>query len=514
MKRLFIIIVMVFYGLLRMNAAVFSDEKVDVTNEEEQAKSSIRSMPWAEAMSESAMDKLEEVLGRSAGNREQIEKALNMCSNEESGDMVTVVTELRTLDLLDVSAEQLMHVVREARLVRGFYPDIKFDDVIYHEGLLEPFISPYEHLRNWRKFLRGRFENLREEEIQKTVDNVVVWLRDNFNVRNLKCYFGPLQDPGSLVRTGWGSEYQRDILCVAMLRSLGVPSLLSRIEPGAVDFHNGQEWRTIKISSGMEKTTDDQEAAEKEPGSILVELKLRGIPVKNTHSFGFSQWKGGAWKPLDTRDFPMQIEKEDENYRVSLPKGQYLFTAGTRNFKGDPYIHTRIIDVEPGSEQTVSMNLDMPFSERKGSDRYARKLDKIPGVTLSVKDTGDFSLNGLLKENHVMLVFYDPGEEPSARMMPLIFEMKDELKQAGAVSFMIRCGTVESEWEKTPFHEVEDARGEIAAAFNLKRNDDGSIKNLPSVVLMKKGGEFHFWTEGYNLSVASLLRDALDDLKD
>ncbi|MBN2055641.1 hypothetical protein JW905_12000 [bacterium] len=460
---------------------------------------------WWTQLPEEQLATLQEALEKATGNQDEIERALALAASDEQADLLWIITGARQLDLLEARADALLDVVREARLTRGFFPDVTADEEIYREGLLEPFISPYEHLNSWRRPLRLRHAELRGRDVPSTVAAVSAAVRETFAIRDVTAYFGPLPNPLALMTTGWGSAYERDIMTVAVLRSLGVPARLSRLEPDAIDYHDGLDWRVIRLRDKVE-----EEIPPAGRGTVLVTLRRAGVPVAQADCFDFSQWQDGRWESLSDRDYPIDMEEIDNGFEVKIPAGKFLFTAGTRNANGDPFIQTRVLQVTDGDTVTIDMDLDIPLEQWSRRDLVVRELATLPDVSLPVGDGRLVPLRVLCADSPIVLVFHDPEGEPSRRMLTALQALADRLSAADVRTCLVRCSSSRSLRPGSAFTEILDLNGTYSNAFGLPKTGAGVVRLLPSVVFIQRGGEIRLWQEGFRQDIAALVEAQLD----
>ncbi len=97
-----------------------------------------------------------------------------------------------------------------------------FDEEIFREFVLAQRIS-FETATPFRKFLSERFSD-KKDEIRKDPAGFYGFVNRTFKTFIDKEYTTILSTPEGLVKTGSGTQYSKDVLYVAILRTFGVPA--------------------------------------------------------------------------------------------------------------------------------------------------------------------------------------------------------------------------------------------------------------------------------------------------
>jgi len=232
------------------------------------------------------------------------------------------------------------------------------------------------------------------------------------------------------------------------------------------------------------------------------------------HGLDIAKFHNGSWAPL--RDYGYE-SNDDGTHVITVPAGEHLVTAGVRNGNGDPYVHTKLVNLKAGDDIKISWSLDLPADSGVFRFPQARKLKSFPEqiTVTNAADGSTIDLNVMVKDSPVLLYFFRMDDEPSIRMIEKVNNALPTLENVGVkvigISLPAATDSLLSSFLKQ--HHVDftvvEGSAEVGEAFGLEVTQPlGVFRPMPSVVLMQRGGGVVMWVEGLNLDLDGLLRDS------
>ncbi|MDP6519910.1 MAG: transglutaminase domain-containing protein [Planctomycetota bacterium] len=464
-------------------------------------------------------------------NWSRLAEALYTPDLEQRRSAVEFLARTTHLDRLELEGDTIADHVTGALAARR--PGVS--EELWRDYVLKAGVDN-EHLGVWRKELGLAFADCHDESNVETARRVHARLAGEMGSGS-RGRLGPLMNPGQSWRCGAGTERELVVLGVGILRSLGVPARRLAHEEW-VEFHDGAGWgrfnpRSAEAFVMAEGAVPLEGAALAEgradgsgkAGTGRIELILRRGGVVDT---GFRGWdvarfSDGSWAPLRN----VQIATEGDSMFASVPAGEYLVTAGVRNGNGDAWVRTALAEVGAGGVRTIEWELDPP----PGAGAYGLPMVRnwggleaaagsaggaaAPQLVDPLLDRGGrtWRLAGEQADGSLLLVLFSLDNEPSIRMLPLFAELVPELEQAGfsALGVLLPSAAgmeLPPELAALPLPVADGSRA-LGEALGLGQRDDGSFAPLPSTVLLGADGSPILWTEGYDLGVGALIREAL-----
>ncbi|HJO26584.1 MAG TPA: transglutaminase-like domain-containing protein [Planctomycetota bacterium] len=478
------------------------------------------------ALGEEDSARAHSILVDALDNWRSLAAALTDSELDERRVVVEFLQRTTHLDRLELDTDTITDHVRQAQA--GRRPAVV--EELWLDFVLKAGVDN-EHLGVWREELSGDFAACHAPDHVETARRVHARLAREIGSGS-RGRLGPLMNPGQVWHCGAGTAREVVILGVGVLRALGVPARRLAHEE-RVEFHTGSGWGSFDPRSagdfvlpgggpgGGPETQAGQAAAAGEAGPGRIELVLSRAGVVDT---GFRGWdvarfSGGSWAPLRN----VAVQTEGDSLFATVPAGEYLVTAGVRNGNGDAWVRTALLEVEAGGVESIAWELDPPAGAGVFGLPMVRTWPGLvgagggagPGLTTLVDRAGDtWQLSGEGAALPLLLVLFSLDNEPSIRMLPLLEELAPEMEQAGCASLAVLLPSsagVELPAELAsltmPLAAGSAALGE---ALGLGQRADGSFAPLPSIVLLAEAGEALLWTEGYDLGVAVLIREALE----
>ena len=222
------------------------------------------------------------------------------------------------------------------------------------------------------------------------------------------------------------------------------------------------------------------------------------LPYKNENCWGISVLKDGIWYPINSYNYPISVELKENAWEIELPEGEYLITAGIRNYNGDPYIKAKQIYLSNNKVTHLKWEISIPVKYWSKRDFIKRRnikqeilISKINNLNRKLKIKDYFG------KDNIMIIFASENE-PSKRMIPLIDKVLEGFK---GVIFQINTDlkTPLPEFKKISY--INDYTKEALNSLIPKKR-----YNLPIVIIIDKNKNIALWQEGYNLNIDRILQ--------
>jgi len=461
-----------------------------------------------------------------------------------------LVINMPHLDRIEMTEDILLDHVRFAYASRT---DLSY---VAPQELFREFILTYrigdEPVRMWRSNIWLEFNELVGETTAETARNINRWVFENLEVRE-RGFFGPRPDPWSVITAGTGTESDIAGVAIAMCKTFGVPARRTMIEVlgqesgGAtwLEIYSDGEWipmypdnpdafgdrgyferensHNVTVVSVSAAFTHEQVTSQYTgTGTLSLHFTRNDETVVDFEHFTISAWNDGAWLPLDDIWYDlsedMTPEETGDGFVTVLGDGFYIVQTGVRNSRGDAFVRTLPVMIEAGSVTEVTVTLDIPVSLSEAVDLVQRNIDPLPELDLAYADptTAVNFPAGLSPDTYTCIVIFDPAQEPSIRMLPMIAQWTADQGASligigigdPALASDFFSGTMSADSGTALFY--SDPDGTIAAAFGLSPNDEGIYGNLPFVMLLTPGQEIIYLRDGYDLAVTDGLARAIE----
>lgn len=411
-----------------------------------------------------------ENIGTPPGNMAEIRRFLE----ETDGDIYwkeALVEDLLEKDLKDCTVEVLQDHFTDAMRWKSEFPD-----QIFRKYILAPRIER-EQPGAYRKAIRAFFSEAEKEAFRKAPGEIRKWISDHIQEKTGQEYLELTTTPEGMLRYGYGTERSKEILFVAICRTLGIPAELDPVDGAAY---------------------------------VLGEPSLRSVPVwfrsENGEKWSYGQnWTvsrriSHGWKTMNLKK---NLEKDG---RVFLQEGEYRVITTNRLPGGDQFASVMRFRITKGEEKTIYLKL-----------RSADVDDLFMNIRLP-----DFTLDGesgevvpVQKEidsyGEQVFVWLDAGKEPTEHILNEIRESADEFAKLGkSLKFVFgnRSGVGDPTFRKTVgalpeaeiYYDADNRNQEILARRMYK--DPGA---MPFLLVVDKNRTGVYAESGYNVGTGEML---------
>ncbi|HJC91601.1 MAG TPA: transglutaminase domain-containing protein [Candidatus Mediterraneibacter excrementigallinarum] len=409
-------------------------------------------------------------LGTPLGNTAEIRCFLE----EMSGDIYwkrILIEDLLEKDLKDCTAEVLQDHFTDAMRWKSEFPD-----QIFRKYILAPRIEK-EQPSAYRKAVRAFFSETEKEAFRKAPGEIRKWIDDHIQEKTGQEYLELITTPEGMLRYGYGTERSKEILFVAICRTLGIPAELDPVDGKAYAL------------------------GESSHRSVSVRFQGRnGEKWSYGQNWTVSRRISHGWKTMNLKE---NLKKDGT---VLLQEGEYRVITTNRLPGGDQFASVMRFQVTEGEEKTVYLKI-------RSADVDDMLMNiQLPDFTLERENGEAVSIQKQVDSYGAQVfIWLDAGKEPSEHILNEIRENADEFAKLGkSLKFIFgnRSGvgdatfreTVETLQEAEIYHDVHNRNQEILARRMYK--DPGA---LPFLLVVDKNMTGVYAESGYNVGTGEML---------
>ncbi len=431
----------------------------------------------------------EKILRLAAGNFCQIFEFLAKDGNPDRKRMLHSLTEK---DYKDATAKVLESHLVEASGYRGEWEE-KGELEIYIRYILCPRIY-FEEMMPFREEIQQFFSDREKEQFKKDPWLIQSCIEENIGYDEKDDYSTLLSTPAGTLKARFGNPISRNILCVAVCRTLGIPARLNPVTQEPEIYKNGS---FVRISETKEGTKSPEKG-------ILVLKRKNGEEWTYYQNWTMGQYRQDSFVTLNYEG----MKFEGRELRLELEPGFYRLLTTNRLPGGDQLASECRICLEAG--QRVEQELGM----RTGHGEELLVSNELEDF--EVEDNKEIKPISALTESGVyILAFLKPGEEPTEHVLnEMNLYAKNLRDRKVGICFLMETHAIQktSAWERAvkAFPQAKIvfyASDEIAqsAARRMYVEPD----KFPLLILVNPGLKGIYGCSGYNVGTVKLLLELL-----
>jgi len=431
-------------------------------------------------------------LKESQGNWKEIQKFMKEASDNQRDYVFQLLASLSEKDLRDTPsaflADHLQNAMDYSRAM---------DEEIFTGDVLCPRID-YEIISPYKSFIRNYFDVNFINECQKNPVNISSWILQNITINNKANYGNTPISPIGVLKLGLSDKSSRNILFVAICRSMGIPARLEPATKVPQYYHAGQ-WNDVSFEAEKPVSTNPK-------GKIILSNSnntAETSPVYTQH-YTLAKFNDGDYQTLDY--------EFDENLKtlpcsLTVDAGNYMMVTGNRMNNGTVLSKVSFFNVNPGQECPAEIEV-RPLTVKPN---LLGTLDVLKTKLVSF-DGKQISLSEITNRKGIVLCFIEPGKEPTNHVMNDIKLLGDNFeKWGGGMAFVLNDkkytpASVKAEYKNMPAQSVyyydknKTLLTEVEKALGNRK-----IGNLPVILLLDDRGQIYFVSEGYSIGTGEQL---------
>lgn len=433
---------------------------------------------------------------KSQGNWKEIEKFIGNTTNENRVFTKELLYQIADKDLRDtrsaILSDHLINTINKYKL-----EDYSSKEM-YFNYLLNPRIKN-ENLIAYRGYLQKAFEGKFEGSRKMRVSLIKQWILDNIQLTETENYYNLPITPRGVSELRISNAESRDVFFVALCRSLGIPS---RLEPAekTPQFFDGKKWMNVYF----EKQIINQPVI----GFVSFKNNSNGFDPSYYRHFTIGKMIDGRYESLDygwgrkLSDLPAKLELEVGNYRL---------VTGRRGVDGTVYTHLNHFEIEKGKNTKIELKFRDPEVESK----IFGHLDLNHAIVTKDKKTS--SLSSLKKKNAIVLMWLEPGKEPTRHLMEEFKAAKSRYEKWDGNIIVMQAEEIDDENLSDTFFANMPSNYQLCKDENNKLIDltkeelgiTGKIEK-PLILVLNSNGEIKFASRGYKIGIHEHLLKALE----
>lgn len=391
---------------------------------------------------------------------------------------VTYCDALHPKDMVSIDTtglrEELSAVRQSIAWCAGAVPDSIRKPYLISDRIL------FEHIGMWRASIQKEFGRSRKKSTTETASCVFQWIRTHVGNVEKKGYFGPMKNALDVRASMRGTEGERLLLAVAIMRSLGVPARI-KWSYDALEYWHGT-WRELRL--GEEAKTFPEAWVALSFFDADEDLTSKYRYYYDYSITRFDEYPERLDAPADTAGGAAVVTLDGElSYVIS----------GWRNGYGDTFVRLKAFQAEKET-LALAVHAGIPTDIGPG-DLMVREFR---GIDLEVvgMDPAPF------RAGKVLFIVLDTETEASKSTL---LNAKEALNRFdGHLLFFVNTPEVKKGEEFVRSLGIQS--GTVASAPESVYRKSWNMKDLPAVLYMRDG-KCIFWTEGLFLHLTRLLED-------
>ena len=437
-------------------------------------------------------DSLKFVLEKSNGNWKTLLMFLENNSKYKNWKLPLLYS-LQEKDLKDISTSILNDHLENAF---KFTPEINITE---KENFIKYILCPriyWEKTSCYRKYFQTHIPEDIILNSKSDINHLIKWINQTITINNFANYYNVPSSPKGTFELKVADKLSRDILFVAICRSIGIVSRLE-IATRQVQIFKNNQWQNIYFE------TKNKEMAKKNGYAVFNnKTNIKNFTPLYFSHFTIGKLSNGKFKTLDyennkcVQSFPSKIE---------LEAGKYLLITGSRLKSGSVLSKLTFFNI---SENTIT-NVDIVVREE---DEIMKPICKINTINSIYINKAKVKISDLTLNNLAVFAWIDAEKEPSKHYLKECQDYKTSFeKWKGNFMLLFSNNEIKSMFHIEKYKNLPsktqigiDSNGIILKQIEKQTkqilNDD-----LPVVIVINKSGEILFLSKGYSIGIAERL---------
>ncbi len=398
-------------------------------------------------------------------------------------DKAALLDTLREKDFVDIRADVLNDVLASALPWKNSFPPN-----VYRESLLAPRVEN-EMLLPQRQAIRAFFAA--EAPEVTTAPTLWAYLQRAIQLQDDMTYGTLIADAKEALRRGVCDARSLDVLFVTACRALGIPARLNQVT-GIREFYTDGLYRPINDASLSEPVKN---------GTLMLQ-NVSGKPLVYATQISIGKFLQGVFTTLNYEGLVIR-----ESVTFSVEPGFYRVITTARQIDGS--VRCRLAYAEVSTDQITELNVTLAEDSLRDKFKYMKLNDhptQLPDGTAAM-------LFDPIRSGHGILLFAEPGREPTEHLFNEMIALSDRFNQAPIDLVIVT--------------ETEDALNNVTLQKTVTRipsihlqimNDDETLQSLhrlmdvgderkPFVLVMNQRREGLYAFSNYNVGLAAVLLD-------
>jgi len=395
---------------------------------------------------------------------------------------IKVLEALREKDCWDIKVEVLIDCCVNGLPYAGSVPD-----EVFFRYLVNPRVFN-EMLRPCRRFLQGCLTEAERKELKncpeklpKKVDQWIVRMPEQE-------YEDLLTSPVGCIRGGVGSRHSRDVFCVDLYRSLGIPARINGFNFGIEYYADGD----FVLAEG-----------EKESGCTLILQRSEALALDDWEHYSLERYEEGGFQGLGF--WGMLRNLETEELVLALRPGIYRIVTLNRLPDGGQLARMTVFPLESGEERRIRLSMrEIPLEGML-------RREKLEDVSLHTLEGQERRLSQLTENGKALILWLEVTREPTEHILNELYEKSEDFGALKAPLYVVLKSA--EDMENTTFRRTFSALpmlkpvlGDFGTDYPILAQKAGQEKGrLPLALVVNEKLECIYSDAGYNVGMADML---------
>jgi transglutaminase-like putative cysteine protease len=429
-------------------------------------------------------EKKEEVLSilkKASGNFSEIKDFLYRIKKEkhEQALGISLLRCLSDKDYLDVKADMLLNYLTSVAGYKHLYPED-----IFNSYILCPRVQ-FERLTDEVAVLN---HYLQENKEIRQADPKAIWSHVNQQIISLpeKEYGQLITSATGCLKSGGGSRLSKEILCIRMLRHLGIPARMNPTD-GTMEYYVKGEFVPLVNQRVQAKGFVTFKGDSKVPWNYA------------------QNWSLGKWTEHGFYTLQLYGNITTEQLGVlSLEEGIYRVITSNRLPNGTVLAKEYYFEVKDEQEKEIELSIKQA--------QLSQMLEEIelPDFDVQWKNQ-EVSARELAGSSKALFLWLEVNREPTEHILNELYEISDQMNKLGTKIYVVLKS--EEDLQDVTFSKTKKVLEHIEILYDLSETNAQLLARrmyvdpdkLPLIIVMKKGFLGTYATSGYNVGTANML---------
>ncbi len=436
-------------------------------------------------------DTLQDIITTSKGNWNAILSFLKWVPANRMPDAIGLLQNISDKDMRDCTSE----VLKDHLLNFDYNP--KYSSEINYKYILNPRIST-EQLTAFRSFMLQFFGKGYKEEAQKNIQVIVKGILLHVTIDNEANYYNIPITPIGVLDVRSADKASRNILFVAMCRTMGIPA---RIETATLkpQYFDGAVW--------IDVFSQTHEVGVSLQGKLVINSdSSNAIAPQYSIHYSLAKLTNGN---LQTLDYEESTLLNNLPATLNLDTGSYVMITGSRLKDGSVLASMQPFRIRNDSYTKLTILLRKPSSPNQSLGKINVKQG------LSLEEKANTSLSSLHWGVDVIVSWVVPDAEPTKHLFAELQQYEKQMNTANTPVVLLVQNQKEADALKDVLKRYQlpsnvfvgiDDKLSLLKTMELKDTNSAGF-DFPVVTVVTPEGDMLYHSKGYQIgSVERMLQ--------
>ncbi|MGZ9583654.1 transglutaminase-like domain-containing protein [Paenibacillus marinisediminis] len=423
------------------------------------------------------------LLEQSRGNYAEIIAFLeDETTNEHLAYKIALLQSLNKKDLTDIT-----NLILRDHLIAAMPYLQAYDNDIFTAYLLCPRIA-YEVISSYRSAILEAISEEQQRSFRADPQSIYRYVDSAIKTCNELEYETLSASPAGLLALKAGSILSKKLLCVSIMRTLGIPARIEKADD-VVEYWSNGAWVIVP--------TCPNEAYSRSASLTL--KKASDVSFDYYRNYSVAILEEGHFTTLNFEDSAWS----GDEIRFELKPGTYRVITADR--QADGTLHNKLYHVQLEANEHKALSIEL--AEVKGLTKAVPVRD----YELKTLDGNSVKLSELLNPSRNIVSWLDVSAEPTEHLLNEIIESKDKFNSLKPATVLI---LKDAQDQNDPtlmktLKEVPHIQLVVGASDDdidpLYDGFDITVKKLPLAVIVEEELTATYGWSGYNVGIGDML---------